>query len=71
MAIPIVWLLYGPTIQELAEYLAEQLDAAPAGAGPAPKVAPPPSGDVREHVDNMSDEEVDELLRTLTVSADE
>jgi hypothetical protein len=58
--LPVAELLKGPTIVALAGRLAEELGRS---APPAPPIAPQPERDLLARLDQLSDEEVDALLR--------
>jgi acyl transferase domain-containing protein/aryl carrier-like protein len=71
--IPMVRLLQGPSLAQIAGQLAEQLEAGAEAVRPAPAAAAPPvaAADLLAKVDEMSDEEVEAMLNKLMGETEE
>lgn len=69
--IPMVRLLQGPSLAQIAEQLAEQLAQGDAARPePVPVAAADPAADLLAKVDEMSDEEVEAMLNNMMITTE-
>jgi myxalamid-type polyketide synthase MxaB len=70
VTVPMVKFLEGPSVRDLALYLADQIRSQGAGVGDqgAPVLTPDSAGQLLARLDDLSDDQVDALLAELTAA---